>query len=136
MSHTDMTVVDFNAKLYEDFPTFFNDNFWGVECSPGWFSIIYSMCEKLSKLESLPETFYITQIKEKFGTLNVYRVNEPIQARGIIMDAENLSATTCEKCGVPNAGHTSINGWLRTLCEPCHKCLLEGKKVSFAPSVG
>jgi hypothetical protein len=83
---------------------------------------------------------HYTQIKEKFGTLRVYtqidQVYTPEEASkfyaedierhyrrfcgyvdGTVSFAENLSATTCEKCG--EHGKISREGWWKTLCENC-----------------
>jgi len=127
--YSKMNVLDFNSKLYEDFPKFFNDNFWGVECSPGWFNIIYTMCERLSLLEHLPEDFSITQIKEKFGDLRVYTSANTIFINSIISDAEKQSAVVCEICGATPAGHSTINGYLRTLCDTCHKAKVQERRT-------
>lgn len=57
----------------------------------------------------------VRQIKEKFGTLNVYlsTYNDTIQE--IVNFAEHMSATTCERCG--NIGERRSGGWLKTLCD-------------------
>lgn len=120
MSFVGIPVVDFNTKLYSDFPQFFDDTFWGIECSSGWFDIIYPLCEKLATLK-LADSFRITQIKEKYGDLRIYvSVSHP-EADALISEAEKTSSTTCEVCGAPNAGHSTFHGRVRTLCGACYK---------------
>jgi hypothetical protein len=62
--------------------------------------------------EELPK---VAQIKEKFGTLRFYIDNGNKVAFAIVGYAEDMSETTCEKCG--NVGKTYTIGWHKTLCE-------------------
>jgi hypothetical protein len=86
--------------------------------------------EKLKHLEKINEQKdklpKVLQIKEKFGTLRLYfnRSDEVINA--ITLFAENLSCTTCEKCG--NVGETYRIGWFQTLC-PEHAIEKYGKEI-------
>jgi hypothetical protein len=57
----------------------------------------------------------VAQIKEKFGTLRFYIDNGNKVAFAIAGYAEDMSVTTCEKCG--NVGKTYTIGWHKTLCE-------------------
>lgn len=59
----------------------------------------------------------VRQVKEKFGTLNVYGFF-PENKQSAINLAERLSARTCEECGAP--GELEINNhYYQTLC-PTH----------------
>ena len=70
---------------------------------------------------------YITQVKEKFGTLRFY--GDPIERRDpgpwvkvdideAIHFAEGISAYICMHCGRP--GKLREGGWLVTLCGECN----------------
>jgi hypothetical protein len=80
---------------------------------------------KLEALENgngewpMPEDFPVfRQIKEKFGTLNLYMdADEDIW--DIIGFAELMSAVTCEDCG--DAGKIRSGSWIRTLCDKHHE---------------
>lgn len=56
------------------------------------------------------------QVKEKFGTLQVYLDGAHDElAQGYLSFAAAMSARTCEECGAP--GKLRNGGWLRTLCD-------------------
>lgn len=57
---------------------------------------------------------YLTQVKEKFGTLRIYVSRATAEAHAVIEAMESLSAVTCEECGAP--GLRAGRGWVRTLC--------------------
>lgn len=65
--------------------------------------------------------FRIDQIKEKFGVLRFYvsgAVGDYMMEA--IMEAESLSARTCERCGAEGVVCVSRAGfWLKTLCPEC-----------------
>lgn len=90
---------------------------FGIECGSGWFSIIDSFLEKISKLKDIPENFEILQIKEKYATLRIH-TNMPLtdEIYKIIDEAENCSAKTCEICGKSGTLHKR-GGWVKTLCK-------------------
>jgi hypothetical protein len=101
-----------------------------LEVGEGWLLIIDSMFDGVKRCladADLPaEVVRFTQIKEKFGTLRVYwnfdydleipeNVRTDIQA--IVDHVEDLSACTCETCGVP--GELRSGSWIKTLCDGC-----------------
>lgn len=55
------------------------------------------------------------QVKTKFGGLCFYYSGGDEHIRTLVNAAEELSATTCEKCGAP--GTIRSNGWISTLCD-------------------
>jgi hypothetical protein len=57
----------------------------------------------------------VQQVKEKFGTLNVYVKGWDERIQDLISFAEAMSATTCEECG--NVGKTRGGNWIKTLCD-------------------
>lgn len=66
----------------------------------------------------LEQKVYITQIKQKFGSLRVYAsVTDGVQK--IIDKTETLCNNTCEYCGKPDTTHVMIKGWVRNLCPSC-----------------
>jgi hypothetical protein len=120
---------ELEQKLVAKFPELFRDKdkplteslmAFGCECSDGWFDILYSLCDVISrhiknghwKYES-PYRFF--QIKEKFAGLRVYDSGHDEYISGAIAMAETLSYRTCELCGAPGQV-CSAGVWLRTLC--------------------
>ena len=77
------------------------------------------MHNKYDKDETEPDmVVYITQIKEKYGTLRFYANNTTDEIDGAIGLAEFLSYKTCEFCGaIENVGRTK--GWIYTICKDC-----------------
>lgn len=90
---------------------------FGIECDTGWYSIIDSFLEKVSKLKDIPENFEIVQIKEKYATLRIH-TSMPLtdEIYSLIDEAEEESANTCEICGEQGGLHKRGN-WYKTLCD-------------------
>lgn len=61
----------------------------------------------------------VHQVKEKFGTLNVYLKGWDERTQDLINFAEGMSSTTCEECG--NVGELRKGSWIRTLCDKHHE---------------
>jgi len=126
------------VNLYAKYPTLFRHAgnsalpiYFGIETGDGWYKIVCDMCRKLAKLSP---HIYISQIKEKFGTLRVYIGSDyPITVRSelinkqhmradaIIDAAERASSRTCETCGAPAKLIETDGKWLLTLCADCFK---------------
>lgn len=90
----------------------------GFECGGGWFEILDKLCTRLDSL-TLPDTFRIDQIKEKFGELRFYVsgiVHEATYSTVMrwIADAAEESVRTCEICG--RSGRRRPLYWVITLC--------------------
>lgn len=124
---------ELDHKLCKDFPLLFADRYsspretamcWGFPGN-GWEKIIREAAEKLEPLiaayKDSPEYGLprASQIKEKFGTLRFYLSHGTDEMFAIAEEAERKSATTCEDCG--KKGKLRKGGWLRTLCDACHK---------------
>ena len=60
-----------------------------------------------------------SQVKEKYGGLRFYMTCGTDEIFDLIEKAEALSYKTCEECGEP--GEERNTGWIRTLCDTCHK---------------
>ena len=122
-------------KIFNDFPEFFKhkDNLqaslmaFGIETDDGWFGLVYNLCKdireyftKTDKRHKIPEEFYVTQIKEKFGGLRFYITYAPKEVHDMIHKAEDDSLTICEKCGKSGILRNDFHWWL-TLCEQHYK---------------
>jgi len=95
--------------------------YWGVECGPGWYNLIDTLCYSLQKLtdkKGHPQVEF-TQVKEKFGSLRIYTQGGSDLQWELISFAEDLSKKICEKCGKP--GQLRNDGWMITLCDDCQK---------------
>lgn len=104
--------------IIESDPTLRNNLMaFGRECDEGWNELIDELIEKLDKL---PEEIYVTQIKEKYGTLRFYVASCSEEAQSIIDDYETFSSHICEKCGeFYTAKLREKNSWCKTLCHHC-----------------
>lgn len=132
--------VTLENQLAEQFPDLFfdaenNDKslmMFGCECSDGWYQLIYQACLAIaghkqhvasSRYDQAHKdnvaAFRWSQIKEKYGTLRLYHYGGDSFISGVIALASQLSAVTCEVCGMP--GRTRGTGWVRTLCDTCDK---------------
>jgi len=105
---------------------------WARCVGPGWYPFVARCC-----LTVLENGGTIAQVKEKFGGLRLYAdfPEEPEdshsqlflwdvyqnQIKKYIQAAETASYWICEECGTTRNNVTTKGGWLRTLCEPCHK---------------
>jgi len=115
-------------KLFKEFPEFFkhSENIqeslmaFGFEYSDGWFDLTYKLCKDIrdwfiKHRGKIPEEFYLTQCKEKFGGLRFYISCAPKEIHDMIHKAEEESYTICEICGKPGKLRDDLGWWL-TLC--------------------
>ncbi|MCD8207744.1 MAG: hypothetical protein LUD72_07395 [Bacteroidales bacterium] len=98
---------------------------FGVECGKGWDGILQPVYDYIHwwNEEHIDEgeRIYITQVKEKYGTLRVYCNHETQTLSDVIRKAEGDSCVICEICGsTDDVGMTE--GWNTTIC---HKCLVD-----------
>jgi hypothetical protein len=105
--------------LKQTYPLMFPKEFWGIECSNGWFNIISVLCQNIQshitwKKGECPQVV-VTQVKEKFGTLRFYYDGGDEYISGLVSMAEAMSEVTCETCGTP--GHSRHGGWIKVLCD-------------------
>lgn len=83
--------------------------YYGFQCEDGWLSLIEDTLSKLQEkynvlIPDFKESFYVSQIKQKYGMLRIYLAPGSFQSaeiQGILHRAEVESATTCELCGNP-----------------------------------
>lgn len=71
-------------------------------------------------INSIHKKIYITQIKQKFGSLRVYG-EFPKECDPVITTAINTCKDTCEYCGVKSASFVTVKSWVRNLCDDCKK---------------
>ena len=97
----------------------------GIACRDGWYVIIDELCSNIDfyvKNHNKQLKVEVTQIKEKFGTLN-FNVKNPSKIDdviwGMIRFATGMSSRTCEFCGsTKNVGRT--DSWISTICFECY----------------
>jgi hypothetical protein len=125
--------IENKQKLKRDFPSFFRHRA-DISGGDGWFDIVHKICTEISLYlnasinQALRENFYVTQIKEKFGSLRFYvSLSEPT-VDAIIDKYEVLSFDICEECGASHADMYIRHGWLKTICQKCADRLGDFKK--------
>ncbi|WIM85944.1 hypothetical protein PT015_13460 [Candidatus Mycobacterium wuenschmannii] len=101
---------------------------WGrwISHDAGWYAIIATLDERLSALDS---DYEVHQVKEKFGTLRYYcrpsdKASEEVwnAFESLVIEAERLSASTCECCAEPGLLHGTTYR-VKTLCATCAETL-------------
>ena len=97
---------------------------FGVECHKGWFGLLKPVFDYVKEYnKDKPEDKHIrfTQVKEKWGSLDIYTNFQTPELTKLIQQAEYQSEYTCEECGsVENVGRR-LNGWVTTMCLDCAK---------------
>lgn len=86
------------------------------ECSGGWRFLLGDLLRRIDlALEGEErESFQVSQIKEKFGTLRFYH-NGGERIERLVETAEKLSETTCDVCG--SGGRLQGKGWVSVRCQ-------------------
>jgi hypothetical protein len=122
---------ELTAKLIEQYPEQFK-NLKYLECDDGWYEILSRLCyivnnhiDYKQRLNEPLESFYWSQIKEKFGGLRAYCYGADEYIRGAIDMAESMSCITCEVTGEKgkvrykkfDEDGERIPAWVRTLCD-------------------
>ncbi|MGJ3258029.1 MAG: hypothetical protein ACFE0S_00360 [Rhodospirillales bacterium] len=112
-------------NLFELYPALFADRYlppteslmcFGLECGPGWRDLIEAVCLTLTNdrdVESDGSRF--TQVKEKYGRLEMYMVGAEDFPLAVVEVASLLSEQTCEECGAPGVLQ-ELGGWMSTRC--------------------
>lgn len=107
-------------KLYKDYPLLFTKqtSFYLPE---GWVDLVRGLCDVISHHieyaypKEIGEQIYVSQIKEKFGTLRFYMAHDDDFISGAVTMAEMQSYQLCQKCGKKGT-HRNLGGWISTLC--------------------
>ena len=82
---------------------------------PGWLGVVDLALTRLGNIEA--GQTHVSQIKEKYGSLQIYDDGYGPQSDFITILAEAESMQTCQYCGSAGALQKSRGGWLVTACE-------------------
>ena len=107
------------GKIIEDYDYSYTEA-WGLP--DGWHRLFYLLCKHLRphlEKANLLDTFYFTQIKEKYGTMRVYTSCLPDSVDHMIDLYECYSKYVCQSCG--ESAKYCTHGWIAHLCERCVK---------------
>ncbi|MFC4469329.1 hypothetical protein ACFPH6_33260 [Streptomyces xiangluensis] len=92
---------------------------------PGWQPVLARLHDQLT---ALCPGYRLADVKEKLGGLRVYvdalGSGERDAVRSLIKAAEAEAAVTCEFCGAPGRTRRrgdAPHGWLKTVCDSCHR---------------
>lgn len=138
---------DRTQQLLEAYPDLFSKDVHSIDCGDGWFNILDQLfrsymsevlrCEReLHRACTQQDAYEITnatallaqarrkaplicQVKEKWGSLNIYFDRVTIEQDNLAYFCINLSQVTCERCGSP--GHMRDTKWVRVLCDNCYE---------------
>lgn len=99
---------------------------WGFEHSDGWFELLdttmnlvqHHIDSSMRRGVTIDQVVF-NQVKEKWGTLNIYTSGGDAYTDGVIRMSESISSHICEVCGTK--GTMTQSGWMQTLCEIHHK---------------
>lgn len=97
---------------------------FGVECHKGWFDLlkpVFKYVETYNKDKKEEEQIKFLQVKEKWGSLDIYTNFSTPELEKLIDQAEEKSEHTCEECGSTTNMGTRLNGWITTMCLDCVK---------------
>lgn len=86
----------------------------------GWHKLFLLLCKELRphiEKAGLLNTWYFTQLKEKYGTMRVYTCNTPKTIDHLIDLYECYSKYVCFVCG--NDTRWETTGWVSYLCDKC-----------------
>jgi hypothetical protein len=124
--------IPYNIYMIVRFPFlrpkigYFGQYNW-YRCIPiGWRkSFGIQLCKEIKQaLKRYPNNeFIITDIKEKYGSLNIYEYGSPDEVHDIINKYEYISAHTCIECG--RIATRRSKGYILPYCNDC-----EGQHVS------
>lgn len=96
---------------------------FGIECGKGWYQLITPIIEYIDNYNSNlseEEHINIIQIKEKWGTLQIYTNYHTDELFKMKSEAEKASWNTCETCGSKKyVGHT--DSYISVCCIDCLK---------------
>ncbi|MBJ6724546.1 3'-5' exonuclease family protein [Geomesophilobacter sediminis] len=105
------------SALLERFPRLLEPPGSGVECSEGWFPIVWDLCAAIEALEQLGMPRGTTcRAEGKLGGLFLRLNTSSHIVKELAREAERQAARTCEICGAP--GLLRIGpGFAKTLCD-------------------
>ena len=82
---------------------------------PGWLGVVDLALTRLGNVDG--DQTHVSQIKEKYGSLQIYDDGCCPQSDFVAILAEAESMQTCQYCGSAGALQKSKGGWLATVCE-------------------
>jgi hypothetical protein len=98
---------------------------YGFECGNGWFQLLDGVFRSVARYEEVNDIeIRITQVKEKFGQLRIYKHDGDENIALALYITEHVSACVCEQCGKTGA-ISSQNGWLQSICNNHPNCHVE-----------
>lgn len=101
---------------------------FGIECGKGWRSLYQPILDRIEEInESSDDRIEVTQVKEKFGRLEIYLDRYTDELLDMINEASEASGRMCEECGEP-AEPTEVGGWIYQLCDKCYEKYLNKTK--------
>lgn len=100
---------DNERKIYKRFKFLNKNALPSIDCSDGWYKLLYDMCKDL-KAASPPPNFVITKIAERYGDLEVHTKNGNMRTRVILDQYITESMDICDECG---------NGKDLEMCDKC-----------------
>jgi len=106
------------GKIVEDYDYSYIEGEYSLP--PGWFKLFLLMCEEIREpLEkaNLLDTFYFTQIKEKFDTMRTYTNTSTAEINDIMSRYEYISYYICQDCG--QIATKATNGYIASFCDTC-----------------
>lgn len=93
---------------------------FGFEINKGWHPLLKELSIKLESLiMQIPEPerheYYVSQVKQKYGSLLYYMEKSNLEMSQLINTAEHQADQTCEFCG--KMGKLRSTFWIRVLCD-------------------
>lgn len=108
------TTIEISSKYNTPYRMF------GIECGKGWKNLYQPILDRVEEInESSDDSIEVTQVKEKFGRLEIYLNKYTDELLDMINEASEASGHICEECGEP-AEPTKVGGWIYQLCDKCY----------------
>ena len=82
---------------------------------------IFEYVQDYNKDKTEEEQIRFLQIKEKWGSLDIYTNFSTFKLTKLIEEAEEKADHTCEECGSTENIGVRLNGWVTTMCLDCAK---------------
>ncbi|SHR99569.1 Uncharacterised protein [Mycobacteroides abscessus subsp. abscessus] len=89
-----------------------------IDPGDGWAGILTDLQRDLDRIDS---DLVVRQVKQKGGVLEVWaEASDPARADAVhrrILQAQEQSVRTCERCGAPGRVRQKPSGWWQALCD-------------------
>jgi hypothetical protein len=98
-----------------------------LECGDGWFQLLWDLFTEIESLYQSRDTeiqLTIGQVKQKFGSLEVYIHDALPEAYEIVNRYQTLSETICEGCAIESSIQQR-HYYFSTLCDSCYEIKLQ-----------